>query len=146
MKQLITILISTIYLLLSTGLVINVHYCQDKLKSFSIITEPEKCSCASMDAISSCCAPANHIESCCSGGKQKSNCCTDEQIVIQMIEYQQKNTPIPELSKLNFIIIRSILGIFEEEYSNQVDISFTFDLPPPKTAFWKLNCQFVFYG
>jgi hypothetical protein len=127
MQKIAVILISFLYLFLSTGLVIRIHYCQDQLISVSIYGEAQKCCCAVAD--------------------EESNCCTDKQVVVQMEQEDQVVTSIsPVLSDLQAILINSLFPELKTQVlSHQAETS-CFDLPPPKVPAWKLGCSFLFYG
>jgi len=126
MKKTIIILVSFIYLFLSTGLVINVHFCQDKVKSISIITEPANC--------------------CPTGCVMESSCCKNKQFIVQM-EYEDQILPLTSEIPASFVFI------LQPEYHvnvKKIDIPnpifANYNLPPPKLPIWKTNCTFIFYG
>lgn len=127
MKKIAAILISFLYLFLSTGLVIRMHYCQDQLISVSIYGEAQKCCCAMAD--------------------EESNCCTDKQVVVQMEQKDQlvlSNTPV--LSDLLAILLNNIIYELKTRVLSQQAETSCFELPPPKVPAWKLGCSFLFYG
>ena len=126
MQKFIAILFAFIYLLLSTGLVINVHYCQEKVKSVSIFSAAESC-CKTSCAI-------------------KHNCCKDRQFIVQL-EPQDKTIPIaPDLSVYYKFISEEIAIILQPIVTSEGKTDFSCDLPPPKLELWKKNCSFLFYG
>jgi len=128
MKKLASIFVSIIYLVLSTGVLVNLHYCQGEIESISIITNASKCCCASMDFA--------------------DGCCSNEQLLVQLDNDEQLVTNSPLFSEVfKFIETESFseqiffVDLFEKENYSFGDLS-----PPPKIAIWKSNCTFLFYG
>jgi hypothetical protein len=127
MKKIAVILISFLYLFLSTGLVIRMHYCQDQLISVSFYGEAQKCCCALAD--------------------EENNCCSDKQVVVQMDQEDQLvPTSATFYSDLQAVKINSIFSEIESPALNLQPETIRLDLPPPKVPAWKMGCSFLFYG
>jgi hypothetical protein len=126
MKKFIAISFAFIYLFLSTGLVINVHYCKEKIKSVSVYTA---------------------AESCCTGTcEMKHNCCKDKQFIVQL-EPQDKTIPVPpDLSVYYNLVSEEIDLVLIPNTTSDNIVEFSYDLPPPKLLLWKKNCSFLYYG
>jgi hypothetical protein len=126
MRKIAAIIIASLYLFLSTGLVINVHYCHDKVKSLSVFAEAEKC--------------------CSELCEMENNCCHDRQFIIQLEPQDKMISAIADLS-ISFIFLWSTKIHFEvPKIAEPQTNNFTFHLPPPKNEIWKKNCSFLFYG
>ncbi len=128
MKKIASIIISTLYLLVSTGIFINMHYCGGELESISLLSEQKVC--------------------CCDGNEIASNCCSNKQLFLQF-DAEQKTTASNTLSfeQYKFIKIEKPVIIGFEELEVELQNLFSYDLPPPpKQAIWKINCTFLFYS
>ncbi len=128
MKKLVSIFVSIVYLVLSTGVLINMHYCQGKIESISIITNASKCCCVSMD--------------------YDDGCCSNEQLLVQLDIDEQLIANSPLFSEVfksvetdNFSEQVFFVDSVEEENYSYGDLS-----PPPKIPIWKTNCTFLLYG
>jgi len=128
MKQIFSILISTYYLLVSTGIFINMHYCGGELESVSLLSEQKVC--------------------CCDSNQMASNCCSNKQFLLQF-DIDQKITASNTLSfeQYKFIKIEKPELVDFEILEVELQNLFSCDLPPPpKRAIWKTNCTYLFYG
>jgi hypothetical protein len=128
MKKLASIIISLVYLLLSTGVVLNVHYCRGEIESVSLIVEVQKCSC--------------HSEI------SDNNCCSNYQYFLQLDLDEQlvENTrSVSEVFKYIKLLEKDEYD-FEVYYTESQDYFYPDISPPPKLAIWKTNCSFLFYG
>jgi hypothetical protein len=126
LRRYIYIFVLFFYLFLSTGFVVNLHYCQHELKSIAIYTSSENC---------------------CSGTcKMDKKCCEDKQIVIQM---DSQDKIVPSVTELSHFLdyLESFVINFDclEREEPQVSL-LSLDLPPPKIDIWKINCTFLYYG
>ncbi|NJO90583.1 MAG: hypothetical protein HC831_17705 [Chloroflexia bacterium] len=81
MKKLASIIISIVYLVLSTGILVNLHYCQGEIESISIVTNNSKCCCASMEF-------------------DDDGCCKNEQLLVQFDNDEQIVTNAPDFQKV----------------------------------------------
>ncbi len=128
MRKLTSILVSIVYLVLSTGLVVNLHYCQGEIESVSIIAKNSTCCCAAMDF--------------------DDGCCHNEQLLIQLDSDQQVVSSSVQFSEVfKFIEIEANEEQFHLKANTENEVYICRDLsPPPKIAIWKTNCTFLFYG
>lgn len=128
MRKLTAILVSITYLVLSTGLMVNLHYCQGEIESVSIIAKNSTCCCGTMDF--------------------DDGCCHNEQLLIQLDSDQQIVSSSVQFSVVfKFIETENYEDQFNLKASTENEVYVFRDLsPPPKIAIWKANCAFLFYG
>jgi hypothetical protein len=123
MKQVITILLLTIYTTFNIGLVVNTHYCGGKVASISAYTTLEK-GCKF-----------------CGSKKMSKDCCKDSQTQLSMDDNQngpQTNVTTPDFSSA-FQLIPSIQIVPTPSFSvtNKHNIQFySLDTGPPKTPIY----------
>jgi len=128
MKKVSSILLSILYLLVSAGIFINMHYCGGELESVSLLSEQKVC--------------------CCDGSEMASNCCNNKHFFLQF-NGDQKVTASNTLSfdQFKFIKVEKLVLVNFEILEVELQNLFSYDLPPPpKQAIWKTNCTFLFYG
>jgi len=128
MKKLSAILLSVLYLVLTTGISLNIHYCGGKIESVSFISEVNSC--------------------CCESNEMQNNCCKNKQLFIKF-ESDQK---LISCNTINFkadeyVGIQNSVLLSEHRFeSKQQSFSFFDFNPPPGPDIWKLNCAFLYYG
>lgn len=128
MKKALSILFSVIYLILSTGAAVNMHYCGGKLANININHHSEGCCCGDMEMSSSCC------------NDKEFNLSLDiDQQVAQLIQ-------IP-VNDFVFFIFASLTLSQYQEYSITEKKFKEYNIPPPKSdPIWLLNCSLKYYG
>lgn len=129
MKQFLSIVTTVIYLVLSTGLQVNAHYCHGELESVKVLVQSDPC--------------------CCGEGDMQSSCCSNENISFQA-DIDNHVTTDNRISldqyELYADIQYSIFDIRTETGENQT-INYDCEVPPIlKQPLWLLNCTFTFYG
>lgn len=128
MKKALSIIISLIYLMLSTGAAVNLHYCGGKLANINI---------------------NNHSEGCCCGNKEMSkSCCNDKEFNLSLDVDQQvaQLIQIPT-NDVVFSILTSLTLSQYQEYTTNEKIFIEHNIPPPKSdPIWLLNCSLKYYG
>ncbi|MBN2522282.1 MAG: hypothetical protein JXB24_03360 [Bacteroidales bacterium] len=129
MKQFFSILITILYLLLSTGLKVTAHYCQGRLESVRLLAEADPCSCETLDL--------------------RNTCCSNEEISFQA-EFDIHTTSnsridIPRNKPAFFITERYTTFTIESEkdYSEKVNVKICL---PDKPLLWLLYCSLTYYG
>ena len=134
MKRTFVILFSMLYASLSTGLALNIHYCQGEIEDIFFAGQEEE---------SSCCATT-----CCEKPEEtKPSCCEDEVVLIQF-SGEQVVTTQKFLEKESFDgITQSIVhspaqAICQENNAALPKVSSSDSSPP----LWLLHCNFTFYG
>lgn len=130
MKKVFLLILSIFYLVASSGAVVHLHYCMDKLIAWGLWEKP---------------SPADKCDTCgMPKGKQKKNCCKDESKFVKIVK-DQKTSSI-EFKLIQVIIAEQSLYIT----SNILPYSFIKEnipfanappLYPPPDAFL-LNCDF----
>ena len=127
MKKFVSILTAIIYLVLSTGMVFNAHYCHGELERVSLGPGPSFC--------------------CCESKESSASCCKDEQIFVHLDndEQLQANTKV-KFGQLDYVEVEKPV-VHDCSSCSEIKEYFYSDLsPPPKLAIWKINCSFLFYG
>jgi hypothetical protein len=135
MKRSFIILFALLYAFLSTGLALNVHYCQGEIEDIFF---------AGQDDEPSCCAVL-----CCEAPKEtKSSCCEDEVLLIQfdteqivvpqkVLDSKEQITGLPPTNQ-NLKSER----IYQKTNTSAPIVQITGSSPP----LWLLHCNFTFYG
>lgn len=128
MNRFSSILISSIYFLLTIGITLNIHYCMGQVESVSWMPFTDIC--------------------CCDTGDIPKGCCGDEWILLQYRPNEQILTSYtPEfkaelLEILDFSWVKTL-----ENGSQQNNISYYIKPPPSaRVPLWLKNSTFIFYG
>lgn len=122
------VIFSFIYLLVTVGVPVDVHYCTGEVATVQVFSEANSC----CDEDSDC----------------SSNCCHSSSEVIQFEEQQtllsnyRLNIDLPVAPKVASASIYSS-GIFANEGESIVGQAF---FPPPNEPVWLLHCSLVYYG
>ena len=128
MRKPAAIFVSLIYLLLSAGFSVNMHYCQGHLESVSLFIDADSC--------------------CCAGNIPTSNCCSNQELVVQLYIQDQLVQNSIILSKVyDYILMEQpLMHKCAFNIAEMNNFNFTGLPPPPKQPIWKTNCAFLFYG
>jgi hypothetical protein len=131
MKRGAVILFALFYLLVTTGLTLDVHYCGGKMVDVEVLGAPDHC-CSKVKK--SC-----HKE-------EKNKCCKDETVVVQLDQWQIIST----LASLDFIPVL-VANVAKDLQSRDIPVASQHqifnDLPPPKAGpLWLLYHSLVYYG
>ena len=128
MKVFVSVILTVLYFSLSTGAMVNFHYCGGELESIKINSESQSC--------------------CCASTEMKKGCCQDKEIVLGL--------DIDENIVFNSINISDYLFTFiyanfssEILYQNVTEDnqSVEYQIPPPKLEpIWLINCSLTYYG
>ena len=99
MKRSLTLTIAALYLMLSSGLALNLHYCGEKISSINLSSNKEKC--------------------CCGELKTEKSCCKDELAILKVKDLHQYSTlsKVKPASTINFQVIDPTLKL---QYSNAI--------------------------
>ena len=127
MHRINTILFSAYYLVLVTGLSINIHSCLGEIENITIAAENNSC--------------------CCEGNEMSANCC-DDMVLLQFSPDEQlvksENTSfkfqIPE------IVIEIQKYIVEPDVVTRKPVRLVNSSPPKSVPIWLRNSNFTFYG
>lgn len=127
MKRHIAILLSCFYLLFSTGLVVNVHFCGDKFSGISFFKSGKGC--------------------CCGKEMKKKNCCKEEISTLKISDTHQSSENL-RISSLK--LSASIIGIFVPNVllmntlTEEQTLIFADSSPPPNSIpLFLRNCVFL---
>jgi hypothetical protein len=121
-----------LYILLSTGFSLRIHYCHGELKSISL------------SDIQSCCSK----DTCNVGEGKKCVGCLDEELIIEPIHFEQINTFTGDYKIiLPQYVVNSYLVSFDSVISTQVTNSAVFSRPPPiYDKIYLAHNQLIYYG
>ncbi len=125
MNKLFSTFLASLYLTLSLGLSVNVHYCHGKVSSVQIFKEIHK-NCCSKDLI------------------KKSSCCDDQLVVLEIDDVDQELV-IPILKHIPHVISnKTFLKILKPK--SYIPIDKKLARAPPKQPLYLLHSSFTFYG
>lgn len=128
LKKILVISASLIYLLLTSGISIHLHYCCGKLAEVGVISLNKKC-CSHEDD-----------KSCC----LQKNCCKFEEVKIKLDDVHRIPKVVelsPVIAEIGFQSTVSIAPVLADDHFNSV-----YDHDPPPIQFYKMNCSLVLYG
>jgi len=128
MKRFLAITFAMLYLLLTAGFTVNIHYCLGEIESVTPFIANENC--------------------CCESTEMPMGCCGDEQITFQfspdeqLIKSDQSIFKVPLLEVIEIASVRSI-----ENEVIQKEINKFCKSPPPKDIpIWLKHSNLTFYG
>ena len=128
MKKLTIIFLSIFYLLLSTGVRVNAHYCGDKLSSISFFDYASK--------------------SCCGVKEVENKCCKDKVTFLKLSDSQEENPSFlftsPEFSEALVPSFRNVLpSVFFPEILVNTNDDFLYEkVVIHKVSFFIINRSF----
>jgi hypothetical protein len=128
MKRSIAISFSLVYLLLTAGFTMNIHYCLGKIESVSIIPVADNC--------------------CCDDTGMDMGCCGNETMIFQFSpedQLVQSDNSVFKAPLLEIIEIASIRSIDHEDHA-KVTLKICNSPPPEDIPIWLKNSNFTFYG
>lgn len=127
MKRFLSIILSFLYISLSTSAAISIHYCGGELESISINSQSEGC--------------------CCGSSEISRDCCKDESLVLKL-DTDQTISSVQNILPEQIIILSILTNQFELLNENGIDLIVdNYFVPPPKSQpIWLMNCTFTFYG
>jgi hypothetical protein len=128
MKRISVISFAVLYLLLTAGLTMNVHYCLGEVESISLIPIPDKC--------------------CCDTAEIPLNCCGDEQIIFQFSPDDQWF--VSHTHDLKPLLVEIIdlppVQLIQTDHCQQTIQSHSKSPPPDGVPIWLMHSNFTFYG
>ena len=122
------IILVSIYLLFSIGIIKATHFCMGREASVAFFTtETEKCACSLFAG-------------------EKDHCCDDEKDLLK-IENEQKvfsslTLSLPEWMVLEKLYTEQLIALYSAE---NIPDHVLGDPPPPSVPLFKVHCSFVFY-
>jgi hypothetical protein len=128
MKRFLSISLAMMYLLLTAGFTINIHYCLGEIQSVTPFVKADSC--------------------CCGTDEMPVDCCGDEQMIFQfspddqLIKSDYSIFKAPLLEPIEIASVRCI----ENEDHQKVILKFCKSPPPDKIPIWLKNSNFIFYG
>jgi hypothetical protein len=127
MRRFVAIILSILYISLSTSAAINVHFCCGEIESVNINVEANTC--------------------CCGADEMDSDCCKNESLILEL-DTDQTITTVNKILPEQVILFTFIVDQFELLVENNNDvITNNYFIPPPNNQpIWLLNCTFTFYG
>lgn len=128
MKKLFTILFTVFYLLVSAGILVNIHYCHGQIANIKVFSDKENC--------------------CCSTNMEDTGCCINVTILLQIDDDQQAshNITLPN-NQTYSAVLKSLHLLKDNSFIITEDQFWLIDIPPPENIpIYILNCSFTFYG
>ncbi|MEM6261038.1 MAG: hypothetical protein AAGI38_00920 [Bacteroidota bacterium] len=157
MKQLAYTFGAFLYLLLSLGIQVNMHYCKGELENVSLVSEGQSCEEPKEEKPLFCClkkessgAYAEKMEAHSPNSScENKGCCSNEVILLKVLDERQIQpafqwSPLP-LTACAYLLDLSPKYTFPEIYPAgkwQPDSG----PPPPPEAAWLLHCSPILYG
>ncbi len=128
-KKLSILFIAFLYLFVSSGVYISMHYCGGKLKSFSFASNSSE-------------------DGCCCGTKAKNKNCCKEKALYLMVKDIHKSVDLLKIPLSQEKAIATDLCTLELNYStviSNVQVCFYHKRPPPisYTQLYITNCTFL---
>jgi len=131
MKRFSILSFALFYLLVSSGLALNIHYCGGEMVDLKIFTEVEH----------ECCSEGNTCHQ-----ETTRSCCDDETILVQLDSWQVAASNISYDVVVAGVIPNSLDFKEEVAIDRNHDAAFL-DLPPPKPKdLWLLYQRLTYYG
>jgi len=128
MKKFFSVILTVLYFSLSTGAMVNFHYCGGELESVKINSESQSC--------------------CCGSGLMAKGCCQDKEVILGLDIDENIVFKANSLSDNLFLFFYTnysteIFNQNETEDNNFVN----YKIPPPKLEpIWLINCSLTYYG
>jgi hypothetical protein len=131
MKRGATYIFTLFYLLVSTGLTLDVHYCGGKMVDVEVFGTPDHC--------------CSKVQPSCQK-EEENKCCSNESVLVQLDQWQViSSTPSLDLAYLTVPRHFHNFDLLENIGDNELQI-FN-DLPPPiDQPRWLLYRSLLFYG
>jgi len=125
------ILMALLIMLSSTGFSMDVHYCQDQLKSVSLFGKAKSChekqsTLACHQTKKSC-----HQEEDGISKADKDNCCHNEAVVIEKSDLDATATQIATLQDIHLDFVAALIAVYVFNYDVQVDYQSYVQYKPP---------------
>lgn len=136
-----------LYLVLSVGISLNLHFCKDEVYLVLDSDEPMPCSYAVQKAETNC-HTNQEPSSCCSvKALPMDGCCYDEGLNIKFSNEQQVPSPALEVEQMKELDLFLTFDIDQENlFIKPNQTYYSLFIPPPKPATWLQYQQFTFYG
>jgi len=128
MKRISVILFSAVYLLLTAGFTMNIHYCLGEIESISIIPIADDC--------------------CCGDTSMDMGCCGNETMILQFSpddQLIQSDNTVFKAPLFEIIEIATIRSIDHEDHE-KVALKNCNSPPAENIPIWLKNSNFTFYG
>ena len=122
-----TLVLVSVYLLFSVGILKATHFCMGREASVSFFTtESEKCGCSLY-------------------AEEKNNCCDDKQDLLKL-DKEQKTISKLSLNVPQWMVLEKLYSEQLVAFNKTETASFdTTDSSPPDIPLFKFHCSFVFY-
>jgi len=139
MSRVLVLLFTSLYVLISSGMVVSLHYCKGELEEVQL-GDAEMACCAMMEKEMSCCKLAEPTPA--------EDCCDDELVMVQLSDVQQ---PAPQF-RILLPTLDTAAPIATNEFAlNLVAAKHFFphwlEPPPPNPQpIWLLHHSMTLYG
>ena len=130
-RRILAVSLALLVFLTTTGFTLDIHYCQDQLKSISFIGEAKNCHEAqSTKRCGKQTKKCQHSED--ADKSDLDNCCHNERITIDKSEIEATQPQVVSTEKISLQFIANFITVFIDENSNDFrPQSFKPDKPPP---------------
>ena len=127
MKRLTASILSLVYLLASVGVMVNVHYCGDRVVDVELYSV---------------------AECCCGADQEEDNCCHEESHTFQLEDEQTFSSSAIELNPIQQAMLVQLFEFVGTGDSNQHTdpLEIGEDPPPDGPPLYRLHCSSQHYG
>ena len=129
MKQLVSIVVALVYLLLSTGFQVSAHYCHGDLESIRVLIESNSC--------------------CCGDSEMSDNCCKNENLSFEA-DIDNHIGVENKFKQIAYEILSNYLDFYNELVTDNEESQASIPFNPPPLAIKLpariLYCSLTFYG
>ena len=131
MKRVAVSFFALFYLLVTTGLTLDVHYCGGKMVDIEVLGNADHC--------------CSKVKTSCPR-EEKNNCCKDETVVVQLDQWQIVSN-LASLDVIPVVVGNEIRNTQTRDIPVATLHQIFNDLPPPKTQpLWLLYNARIYYG
>lgn len=118
-------------LLSSTGLSLDIHYCQDNIRGISLVGTTKSChdkgvSSACHKSKKSCHKTSDKVDNA-----EKDNCCHNESIVIESSDIDASSPHIASIQEVKFEFVAALIAIYIFNYNETTDVQSYVQYHPP---------------
>lgn len=154
MKNIVSIIIVSFYLLIQAGTTAYIHYCHNNSTHIQLYNQKETLCAHQHHANDDFHRHSDKNHSCCStfcstnsiASQAAYSCCADEEIFIQYLTDSQENAEFYFSCKLVSKDVKTDFYTDVHELSLENTFYYTKPQPPPLQELYTLHCALIFYG
>lgn len=118
MKKIFISLFAVVYLVIASGMVMNIHYCMGKISSVTFNDEQDhddgKCGKCGMD-------------------KTENHCCIDDVKFVKITDAHQSTQTVNEVNTVDVNLLSHQINFIVSSQGNSIEPFSIYNSPPPKT-------------